>query len=447
MVRYDPVNDTVFPTPPRYRRHLAAILLMALALRLGWGMTRPTDPVALNQLPDQREYLEAGRNLLHGQGLNFVDPRFGQTVYAFRTPGYPALIAACGGNVRAIRAVQAVLDVGTILAAFLLARRWLAEGPALLAALLVALNPFLVYFCGLLLSETLFVAMLAWAMVLIAWSGLAESTARARLMWVGGTVLLALSVLVRPGAIGLPVGLAALGAFVNRRSARAYHPSPLWPLPVGATAIAATVLVLLPWAYRNHRVVGQWIWTSTNAGFTAYDGFNPDADGSSDQSFVAEMPQLTRMDEVGRSEYLTKRARDYTDAHPERVTQLALAKMARTWSPMPLSSDFGRPIYVASALLYGVPFFLLVILGLLSGGMPVSAKVFLLAPAIYLTAVHALSVGSLRYRVPAEVPMAVVAAACAARVLESVRAPDWRRALEGSQEPLERSQEPEASSQ
>ena len=137
----------------------------------------------------------------------------------------------------------------------------------------------------------------------------------------------------------------------------------------------ATALVLLPWAYRNHRVVGHWVWTSTNAGFTAYDGFNPDADGSSRQDFIAEMPQLSRMDEVGRSDYLTKRARDYTDAHPERVTQLALAKIARTWSPMPLSRDFGRPIYVAAALLYGVPLFLLVILGLLSGGMPVSAKV------------------------------------------------------------------------
>jgi len=54
-----------------------------------------------------------------------------------------------------------------------------------------------------------------------------------------------------------------------------------------------------------------------------------------------------------------------------------------------------------------------------------------------------LAVGSLRYRVPAEVPMAVIAAACAVRVFESIGAPQWRRA----QEILERSQEPEASSQ
>jgi 4-amino-4-deoxy-L-arabinose transferase-like glycosyltransferase len=421
------VNDTVFPTPARYRKHLVLLLLVALVVRLGWGMTRPTDPASLAQLPDQREYLETARSLLRGEGLGFVDPRFDQRVYAFRTPGYPAFLALCGGNVRIIRAAQALLDTATVLAAFVLARRWLAEEAALIAALLVAFNPFLVYFSGLLLSETLFTAMLAWAMVLLAWPGAVESIGRARLMWIAGLLLLALSILVRPGAIGLPVGLAILGAFLNRRTTRAYQLGSLWPLPVGATALVATALVLLPWAYRNHRVLGQWVWTSTNAGFTVYDGFNPDADGSSRQGFVDEMPQLRRMDEVGRSDYLTGRARDYTDAHPGRITELALAKMARMWSPRPLSDDFSRPIYVAVALLYGLPFFLVVIVGLFSPSLPGSAKVFLLAPAIYLTAVHAMSVGSLRYRIPAEVPMAVIAAACVARALESVRAPDWRR--------------------
>ncbi len=437
------MNDTVFPSPARYRKHLFLLLLIALALRLGWAITRPVDEASITQLPDQREYLESARNLLHGQGLKFVDPRFKTEVHAFRTPGYPAFLALCGGNVRAARVAQALIDTGTVLAAFLLAGRWLAEAPSLFAALLVAFNPFLIYFTGLLLTETLFTAMLAWALVLLAWPGAIESRGRARLMWLGGTVLLALAVLVRPGAMGLPVGMALCGAFVNRRAARAYHLGPLWPLPVGATGLVATVLILLPWAYRNHLVMGQWVWTSTNAGFTAYDGFNPDADGSSDQQFVAEMPQLARMSEVSRSEYLTAKARDYTDAHPQRVTELALAKIARMWSPKPLSDDFGRPVYIAVALLYGVPFFMLVFAGLFSPSLPGTSKVFLLAPAIYLTVIHAASVGSLRYRVPAEVPMAVIGAACVARVWESVRKPDWRRP-EGFEE---RSQQPEASSQ
>ena len=428
------MNDTAFPIAPRTRRYLLMLLAAALVVRLGWALSRPADAAAIDQLPDQREYLELARNLLRGEGLSFVDPRFGTASRAFRTPGYPAFLALCGGNVRVARAAQALVDTGTVFAAFLLARRWLPDAPSLAAALLVALNPFLVYFSGLLLTETLFTAMLAWAMVLLAWPGAVESVGRARLMWVGGVVLLALAVLVRPGAIGLPVGLALAGALLNRHATEAHRLGPLWPLPVGATAMLVTVLILLPWAYRNARVVGHWVWTSTNAGFTAYDGFNPDADGSSDQRFVGEMPQLAKMDEVARSKYLTGRARDYTDANPHRVTELALAKIARMWSPKPLSDDFARPIYVAAALLYGVPFFLLVLAGFLSPSLPATAKVFLLAPALYLTAVHAMSVGSLRYRVPAEVPMAVIAGACVARVWESVRTPDWRRAEEAEEE-------------
>ncbi len=448
------MNGPVASHSSHLRRYLWVVLVIALVLRLGWAMSRPADAASFEQLPDQREYLETARNLLRGEGLKFVDPRFGTEVHAFRTPGYPAFLAICGGNVRVARAAQALLDTSTVLAAFLLARRWLAPAACLFAALLVAINPFLIYSTGLLLTETLFTAMLAWAMVLLAWPGAVERVGRARVMWISGIVLLALSVLVRPGAIGLPVGLALCGALANRHATVAYRLSPLWPLPVGATALLATALVLSPWAYRNRLVVGQWVWTSTNGGFTAYDGFNPDADGSSNQQFVREMPQLKAMDEVGRSDYLTARARDYMDAHPERLTELAISKIARMWSPMPLSDDFRRPAYVAAALLYSVPFFLLVLVGLFSPSVPLTAKMFLLAPAAYLTLVHALSVGSLRYRVVAEVPMAVIAAACAARVWDSVRAPDWRRPkeqersqeLRKSQE-LKKSQEPEASSQ
>ncbi|HEV2293001.1 MAG TPA: hypothetical protein VGR35_04045 [Tepidisphaeraceae bacterium] len=428
------VNEMIDPSPAGDRKYLLLLLLAALVLRLGWAMSRPADEAALAQLPDQREYLELARNLLRGDGLSFVDARFEQRVYAFRTPGYPMFLAVCGGNLRVARIAQAVLDTATVLAAFLLARRWLAAGPALVAALLVAFNPFLIYFTGLLLSETLFTAMLAWGMVLVAWPGAVASVTRARVMWLGGVMLLALAVLVRPGAVGLPVGLALCGALANRRATRAYHLGPLWPLPVGATALLATVLILLPWGYRNQRVVGEWVWTSTNAGFTAYDGFNPDADGASDQSFVGEMPHLAEINEVARSQYLTDRARDYMDAHPQRVRELALAKLARMWSPRPLSDDFARPVYVAVALLYAVPLFLLVLAGLFAPTLPATAKVFLLAPAVYLTLVHAISVGSMRYRIPAEVPMAVIAAACAARVWESVRTPDWRRAEKAEEE-------------
>ena len=184
----------------------------------------------------------------------------------------------------------------------------------------------------------------------------------------------------------------------------------------------AIFIVLAPWVWRNHRVTGHWIFTSTNSGITRYDGFNPNADGSSNQNFIQRMPELRGMSEVERNDYLGKLARDYASSHPLDVLKLAICKISRTWSPIPLSAEFGsRRLYILIAAGYSIPLDLLVLWGLWSGTLPRAAKVFLLIPAIYFTLAHALSVGSLRYRIPAEVPMAIVAASCPIRMTPRMR--------------------------
>jgi 4-amino-4-deoxy-L-arabinose transferase-like glycosyltransferase len=391
-------------------------------------LAQPVTDEAIDRLPDQREYLALGRNLLHGQGLKFFDPRFGDEVWAFRTPGYPLLVAACGGSVRAVRVAQAFVDTSTVLAVYLLARRWLSAGVALVAAAIIAANPFLIYFTGLILTESLFTAMLAWGMLLVVGSqGNAETGIPGEgtgwcstLTWLLGGSLLAGAVLVRQSAVGLPVLLAVAGAVVNRQAGTPYHRR--WPLPVGATVVLLTLLVLFPWAWRNARVVGGWVWTSTNGGITLYDGFNPDATGASDQSFVGSMPELRRMSEVERSEYLSDQAKQFVRQQPRRAARLALTHAARMWSPVPLSQEYGGWKYRTVGLLYTVPLYVAVLVALVRGakvgaaeaGVPQAAQVFLLIPAIYFTAIHMLSVGSLRYRIPAEPPMAIVAASALA---------------------------------
>ena len=185
--------------------------------------------------------------------------------------------------------------------------------------------------------------------------------------------------------------------------------------------VLLVALVLTPWSLRNDRVLNKLIWTDTNAGITLYDGYNPDATGASDQRrFIRQMPELGRLNEIERSQELTRKATKFVMDHPGRVISLALAKAGRTWSPMPLSEQFGNPRYQAIGLLYSVPFDLLVLWGLWRGNMRRTAKVFLMLPALYLTAVHAMTVGSLRYRLPAEPPLAVLAA-CAVAKREGVR--------------------------
>jgi len=410
------------------RAILVVILLLALALRVGWAATRPTSDKTLEGLPDQLEYLGLARNLVAGRGYWFIDQRLADRVYAFRTPGFPLFLAAWGANVRVALIVQSVLAASTVLAVYLLALLLFPDTPdpridrrksrrrvALFAAALVAFNPFLVYFCGLLLSETVFSAMLMWAMVLLLAGRGAAGERRPGYPWLLGGFLLALSILVRPSAIGLPLLLGIAAAFVNRKRAGAYHEGHPqsergWPMPLGTTLLLLTLLVLFPWAIRNRSTLHHWVWIDTNGGFTLYDGYNPDATGASDQKFVQYMPQLRTMNEVQRSQYLQNRALEFIRKNPRQALELAGAKFVRTWSPVPLSEQYSQQKYQIIGLCFALPLDVLVLWGLAAGNLTRSAKVFLLLPAIYLSVVHMMTVGSLRYRLPAEPALAILAA-------------------------------------
>ncbi len=383
-------------------RGLWLIALAALGLRLAWGLSRPADPAQLERLPDQVEYLQLAQNLLAGQGLHLYDERFGDDLKAYRTPGYPLFIAALAAKPQAVRAAQSVLDALTVLAVGWLASQWLGSRGGVWAAALAALNPFSIYFSSLILSESLYTALLMWGILLL-W--------RPR-WWILGTWLLCLSALVRPGALWLAL-LLGLAMALNRPSNQTYPlKAKRWPLAAGATTLLLLGLTLLPWAIRNRLVLGAWLWTASNSGITAYDGMNPDADGASNQDFLKAMPQVRGPGmELQRDAYFMRLARQYAAEHPARAARLAAIKMARTWSPLPTSAAFATRRNMAIALAWSIPFFALVALGLGRGRLPAGLKAVLLLPALYFTLASALTVGSLRYRLPAEAPMAVLAAA------------------------------------
>ena len=393
-------------------RGLLLILVGSFLLRIGLVIVQPMTRDSLERLPDQREYYALAENVLRHGSLSFYDPRVGQRVYAYRMPGYPAFLVACAGSISVARFAQCLLDSSTVLATFLLAVRLTAcTRLGRIAALLMAANPFYIFFSSLLLSETLFDCLLIWAIYF-----LLRLPSRTAIVGLG---MLVAATYVRPiGYALLPaVGFAAA---LNLPRRTAYH-LPSLGLQAGRLTLFYVIILffaMVPWAYRNHKLFGQWVWTTTNGGITLYDGFHAGATGASDQRFLADMPAVLTMNEVKRSSFFAVRARDWIATNPRSFAILSLKKIARTWSPVPLSQDFSKPSYVVLSAVFSIPFDLLCLVGLFSPRLSAPAKFLMVTPAAIVTLGVVLSVGSIRYRMPAEATMAIVAAAGAMDVFK-----------------------------
>lgn len=82
--------------------------------------------------------------------------------------------------------------------------------------------------------------------------------------WIGGGSLVGVCAYLRPDYLLVPVALGA-GLWLYTRN--------FWRSVLAAAALqAAALLILLPWAYRNHQLCGRWIFTSTGLGWTLVGG-------------------------------------------------------------------------------------------------------------------------------------------------------------------------------
>ena len=406
---------------------VALILIIALSVRLAFSVSRPSDAASLANLPDQVEYLALAKSILAGKGLSMVDPRFNDTVVAFRMPGYPLLCAALRCEIQWIRIAQSVLGTSTVLATLWLSRRWLSPALSFIAALFVALDPIQIYFCTLILSETMFTCLLTWGIACLVHGRSPMARGAGATLWWLGAVLLVMSIYVRPSALIWPVVIAGAAVF-HEHGTTFFKPGRR--VPVVTLLALLTAIALLPWGIRNRATLGHWIFLTTNDGFTLYDSWNRDSDGRSDQSSIAQLPLVAGLNEVQRSEYLRSQAVSSLRNDPLRLMRRVPTKLARLWTPWPLSTEFGsKRLYVIGAASHAIPLFLLALVGAMRSTLSGRARVLLLTPALLITIAHGATIGSLRYRMPAHPEMAILAAASliwSRRVSSSVESGDSR---------------------
>ena len=296
----------------------------ALVLRCAWVLVNWAQSGAALAYPDEDLHWQLARNLV-SQGALVSD----SGLYAARMPGYPLFLAlfAWAGDTGVLlaRLAQCVLGAATVGFVYSLTRRVCGTRAAIVAAGLVCIDPFLIFFSNLLLTEVFFVALAAW-LLYAAVALVADDRQGRGAVWSVGLLGVA-AVMVRPSAAGWIVLLWALLWWLRKSDRRAWT----YPLIWGATV----VVVFLPWGLRNNAVIGSPAWLSTNGGITLYDAQGPQADGSSDQSFLADMPQVAALGEVQRDAALRDMAWQQMRSDPGRVVTLGWEKFLRLWSLTP----------------------------------------------------------------------------------------------------------------
>lgn len=370
---------------------------------------------------DANGYWELGQKLARGQAYAIHQP----PRYVLRMPGFPLLLAGSirlfGDSVLAARMILAVIGTVCCWLTWCLGKQVHTRRTAFYAALFVAVHPLHILNSVLILSETLFTLWMLTSLIALVW--LVNRTAAACpvrhtapcawRLWLRSLLtgaLIGITVLVRPGFLPwLAVAIGAVVLLVTR-------PVPVRCLLTGGLLIGCG-LTLLPWAARNASVTGHWVVTSLWSGPSLYDGLNPNATGASDMRFFDEDNLMGRqqMTEFEMNEYYKQRASEFVRSRPARAFQLAFIKGMRFLSPVLNVSNAetrGLSGWVINAvcvalwvLLYGTA-----VVGLYSRQWNAMGLLSMLGPFVLFLLVHMVFVGSVRYRLPVEYPLAVLAA-------------------------------------
>jgi len=384
-----------------YAAKYLAIFLIAVVARLVYvGAFTNMAP------PDTDGYVAIAHNLANGHGYANTE---GQLT-AYRPPVYPLFLAAfqkLTGTLTGALWTQAILQGLAVLMAAWLTRNIMGDIFALAAAGLVAVDPYLIWTCGLYMSECLFGILAVLSVMLLIWS------LRAGAVWkyaLTGFVA-SIAALTRPEFFVFIPGALFVAARWGQKRAKLLSMLAL----VVATAVLPTI-----WAARNHNVFGRWVFTTTHGGYThrlAYNEvfYNEVVSGRSDYWSAASLErwqlqiatETAGMNEIERDKANYAAAAAFSSADRQRASRVALYEIANFWLVIPHKAN--------GLIALGLGLFFLILVGLAIVGVYTAWRTRPAASLIvYLflaeTMVHAYYWSDVRMRIPFHPLLAVMAA-------------------------------------
>lgn len=399
------------------------------------------DPVVAGDGPI---YARLGHNLAeHGAHSAAETSPFDADV--FRTPGYPAFLAALylvsGGSELAVRAAQVLLIGATAVLVGQIARHYFGPRVATAASLVCVLYAPLVLFSVLHLTEVLATFLLTlgvWTLV----RGQAAENPRAFVGWCGGAIVaFACLVTVRPSALST-FGCVLVAAISWRGQPRTRR---VWAASV---AVLCLGVLLAPWSMRNYELTGRFLpfgagsGTSLYASAEQYAGAVPYVLGAEDFETIymhigqrlkeserriaaEDVAHPTSAIQVDLDDRLKADARDrFSTIGPWDVIESLPTRVAALWSPGSITVTLPQKGQGTVRLLAQVQHLGLLLMAL-GGAYLYRRRLWELWPiyssAIALTLVHLVFHVEPRYLLPARPLFFILAAACGVRIFDRLQ--------------------------
>lgn len=366
---------------------LVSILALALVLRLAAAILLPDQ-----HFPDAAGYRALALEI---RQFHFSDP--------YVMPLYPLILALTGTGWGQM-GFDVALSVGIVYLVYALTLALSANRVgALLAGLAAAIYPYFIFYAVVGLTETLFIFLL-----------LAGYLAWYRRRFTLAAALVVLSILTRPTIDLLPPLLIPYFAIIIHRKP--------WSFAVRQLGVYALIYcaLLSPWWAHNYQVYGSFVRLNLGGGLALYSGNNPLNNTGGVSDVMLDMTRFDRIaDPVARDRAARDAALAYIAADPVHFLKMAGLKFGRLWHLWPAAADYATPLYVVLSVLSFVPVLALAIAFALTCGWPMFLRIVPMGLFIgYLTAVHMVFVGSVRYRLPVEPFLIVFAALAMAKLVD-----------------------------
>jgi len=297
------------------REKIAVIFLFILAflIRLLYlSSLNPNDPIHLEG--DAVEYDEIAKGILTGEGF----------VTVHRPPLYPLFLALLyylyNYSFFAVWLFQSLLSSLTCVILFLLGKRVFNSFVGIIAGAIAAFYAPLIFYSGMLYSETLFFFL--FSLLLLA---IANFLPNLKNMILVG-LLFALSALTRPEVL-LFLPFWWISALLERKRLRKEVINSL------AIATGATFLFIAPWTVRNYLVYKDFVFISTRFGENLYVGSDLNHYGLESTVSNNLIKGMTSPIEIDRKLFHLA-LKNYRE-HPREILLMDLAKMKKVlteWS-------------------------------------------------------------------------------------------------------------------